>query len=550
MGWIEKLAPFRKGGAAVAEAIREEELNGSGKNGPPLMCLVNDASGRASFKTHVFPDSESATDFVLYWFPNQADGGIIAFWAMTFEPVLDSSLDTVAEPLVMVRDVTRDGVVYLFSFSDLDSAQAFLRDEVQHGTDLGSMMLYWAVPVRMVPDQWGKMRLTPAVPPGTVQELEFEAPSSDMWTLPTAPLTPETEEQEPAEDSRKIFEEAPNAYTGVARPDSAADETFELTAWMERARRKPSADNEGPRSPRAAKARLARANARLEPPPVDDEILWPEHPSRDVQPAFTPMPVIEEEPVQTSASYVSLEPMPFVEDVPTFSQADETRLTPTPVRAIEDEPLPIAEPEPVAEPKLAPDFVEALAEEPVVLEAVVDVPAPLAPVFEEAAVTPEEQPEVLADEPSVFEAVVQEPTPLAPVFEEVAVTPEGQPEVRQEAGLEETEIQVDVPTIRVQTNGHQSDTGKHDNGYITLEPAEIVVHQNGHSAKPSEVDSAAAQEPAAEAEAKVVAHADDVDHGVDIRIEIHLNSSRAMKVKRWEAKADPFEGFNSPPGRF
>ena len=47
------------------------------------MCLVNDASGRASFKTHVFPDSESATDFVLYWFPHQNDSGLTAFWAMT-----------------------------------------------------------------------------------------------------------------------------------------------------------------------------------------------------------------------------------------------------------------------------------------------------------------------------------------------------------------------------------------------------------------------------------------------------------------------------------
>ncbi len=108
---------------------------------------------------------------------------MIAFWAMTYEP-LDPSLDAPAEPLVMIRDLRRDGVVYLFSFSDVESAQAFLRDEVQHGTDLGSMMLYWAVSVRMAADPWGKMRLTPSLPPGTLQNVELDAPAADMWTLP------------------------------------------------------------------------------------------------------------------------------------------------------------------------------------------------------------------------------------------------------------------------------------------------------------------------------------------------------------------------------
>ncbi len=74
MSWIDRLAPFRKGGSAVAEAIREDPVNGAAKDSPPLICLVNDASGRASFKTHLFADADSATDFVQYWFPNQSRG--------------------------------------------------------------------------------------------------------------------------------------------------------------------------------------------------------------------------------------------------------------------------------------------------------------------------------------------------------------------------------------------------------------------------------------------------------------------------------------------
>ena len=83
----------------------------------------------------------------------------------------------------MVRDLRRDGVVYLFSFTDIESAHAFLRDEVQHGTDLASMILYWAVPVRMAADSAGQMSLTPSAPPGFAPDVQAEADTvaADMW---------------------------------------------------------------------------------------------------------------------------------------------------------------------------------------------------------------------------------------------------------------------------------------------------------------------------------------------------------------------------------
>jgi len=522
MSWFDRLAPFRKGGSAVAEAIREEAGNGSAKTSPPLMCLVNDASGRASFKTHSFADSESATDFVLYWFPNQSEGGIIAFWALTYEPSLDSSAETTAEPLVMVRDLRRDGVVYLFSFSDIDSAQAFLRDEVQHGTDLGAMMLYWAVPVRMAADPWGKMMLTPSLPPGAVEKVEPEASAGDMWTPSPTTLAPEIPDQEPVEDTRAIFEEAPNAYTGVAEAVSAADETFQLTAWMERARKKPSLDSE-PSTPRIARSSwipaeepVARAEARIEPPLMEEDIIWPTSPSRIEEPPFTPAPIVDEAPAETVEFYAATEPAHIVEDTPPAADASDSTQAPAPAEPVYDSLVPA---------------VESAVEPEVALE---DFPV----------------------EPVAFEAIVDEPTSLTSAAEEVLQTLERPAAEPEEAPVEDGELQIDLPTIRVHHNGngHLSDADKPGNGYITLEPAEIVVHQNGHSASaPAEIEPEPASEPATEAEAKATVTQDEngnVDYGVDIRIDIRLDTSRAMKVKRWETKEEPFEGFNSPPGRF
>jgi len=42
----------------------------------------------------------------------------------------------------------------------------------------------------------------------------------------------------------------------------------------------------------------------------------------------------------------------------------------------------------------------------------------------------------------------------------------------------------------------------------------------------------------------------ETDEAFDIRIDIQLGSSRAMKVKRWGIQENPFNGFKSPRGRF
>ncbi len=150
--------------------------------------------------------------------------------------------------------------------------------------------------------------------------------------------------------------------------------------------------------------------------------------------------------------------------------------------------------------------------------------------------------------------MAEDETPVASTVEEAGKAEDEQPEPPGEAAYADEEARIARPTVRVHVNGNGdlSDPEKLDNGYIAIDPAEIVVYENGHSAaKPAEVDFDAAQDSATEAGAKATQNGNGhVDYGVDIRIDIRLDASRAMKIKRWEVKEEPFEGFNSPPGRF
>src|SRR5438093_4787102 len=243
MSWLEghlpKWGPFGGGSPTVLELEQTPQPEIAPDNdSPQLMVLVNDASGFACFKTHTFPNALAATEFILYWFRNDTDG-FSAFWAMTEEPQSDTPSGAIAEPLVMIKDAQRVDVVYSFSFVDRESAEAFVHDEVENGTDFGQVTVYWAVPVRLVTDALGRSMLTPSVPPGVVAAEETEAETADMWAAQKEPAVEPLAEPDPAADTRRVLHEAPSAHTGVANGMSVGQETFELTSWIERASRKP-----------------------------------------------------------------------------------------------------------------------------------------------------------------------------------------------------------------------------------------------------------------------------------------------------------------------
>ncbi len=186
---VRKWSPFAKNEQTQVEATRKivAEVEHSG---PPLVLLVSDASGRASYQFNSFPDAAAAREFVKAWFPTQQDGGVIAFWALEAEQAPAAGEDASAEPLVLIRDEAKGGVVYLFSFVDMEGAHAFVRSEMESGVDRDSVLIYWAAQVRMNVDEAGSVTFTPEFPPNSndAQRSEF---IKDEITIDAGPLAPE-----------------------------------------------------------------------------------------------------------------------------------------------------------------------------------------------------------------------------------------------------------------------------------------------------------------------------------------------------------------------
>jgi hypothetical protein len=510
MSWLEgrlpKWGPFGGGSTAVLDREEAPEPALPDNSSPQLMILVNDASGMACFKTHTFPDAQSATEFILYWFRHDTDG-FSAFWAMTEEP--RSGVDTVsgaiAEPLVMIKDAHRVDVVYSFSFVDIESAQAFARDEVGNGTDLGQITLYWAVPVRLATDARGETMLTPSVPPGAVSEEGIETETIDMWAAQKEPAVENVAEPTPTTEARMVFQEAPNARTGVTNGTDVGQETFELTSWIERARKKPfrnEADDtpSGSSSSESAfETRELAADTPFEPHAVAHETPLDDY-SESIESAVSLSEAI------TEASAIAWEP-------------------PAAVEAFES----------VAAGPTAELGEEEVAEDTLIRDALL--------------------------EDAVVEAILEEAVMDAAAIESVDAPP--RPEVEERVQLDEQreehlEVSVDDSAADVQTEADsraeepREESDRSENGFIMLEPFDIVVHTNGHAkVEPAEPPSEVTESPEATIRTKPEQTEDgEVDQRFDIRIDIYFGSARAMKVQRWGAQENPFKGFKSPPGRF
>ena len=167
--------PFGGSGAAVAELEPEPEVDVVDDK-PRLMMLAADASGLASFKHFNFRDSDEAVDFIHRSYGGRSDTGLIAFWAMTEQPVMNPApgADTELEVMVMIRDDIRNDVVYPFSFTDIENAHGFVKHEMERGLDPNHVMLYWAAPVQLGITADGAIALFPKAPPTSV---DYEATS-------------------------------------------------------------------------------------------------------------------------------------------------------------------------------------------------------------------------------------------------------------------------------------------------------------------------------------------------------------------------------------
>jgi len=133
---------------------------------PRLVLLVRDAAGPASYQLHSFEDESEAASFVQFWFPGDADHGVIAFWASHREPEVMAG-ERPAEVVVLVRDETRSKSVCPFSFAGMDLAQSWIARESDRGLELhpDHVLMFWAVPARISRDHWGQVHLWPSEPP-------------------------------------------------------------------------------------------------------------------------------------------------------------------------------------------------------------------------------------------------------------------------------------------------------------------------------------------------------------------------------------------------
>jgi hypothetical protein len=576
MSWLGKLTG--QGGTAVAEAIPEVEATPEVKSGPSLIILVNDASGRVSFKAHVFKDIESATNWVRCLFPGEAGDGMTAFWAMTEDPNGAQSV-TNAEPLVLIRDTLRDGVVYLFSFTDMAAAQKFLRDEVERGTKLSAMMLYWAVAIKKETDRWGNTVLTPSTPFG---EAAPEDPDdvadvgTDGWVVQQDPPPADVIIKEPAGDARALLKEALNAYTGVADENiDTANETFALSSWAERAGRRPASnvDDDTP----LGDERIAASDSAFGPvssATIDTIAEVVAQVAASSEAVDEPAPA--EQGPHVEIDEVAEEVASFVEAAPDKAEAEVI----TEASAVVQEALDNAEQVLVEATAVVDQALETEAEDQAAATAD-DRLDTASEALVELRASSEETPEVtvqaaLADEAldmsdeSTVEATVVAEEAVEPA-EEIAVIEAGAVvdeavEVTAEAGdsVEETEDQERDGVATLPTNG---------NGHAPLYTEELIVQANGHEANGHSHDVTglngegatpsyegvngrghAADPVPAPTNTLAEAHSDGASNGqldkaAEARIGLHLES-KALKVRRWEIKDGPFEGFKSPPGRF
>ena len=522
MGWLARLS-FGRGGTALAEAEREEaQSKPRTSSGPQLMVLVNDASGRASFKTHVFDDAESATEWVRYWFPIEAQDGITAFWAMTELP--EGGTDSGAEPLVMVRDTSRDGVVYLFSFVDIDSAQAFLRDEVERGTNPDAMLLYWAVQVKREIDRWGKLTLTPSTPPGVAAfEPEVEAGESDSRIVHETPVA-ERAPVEPAGNARALDEEAPNARTGVTEVNDPGNETFELTSWIERARKSPSRQRdvvEIAAEVVAASEDSFEAGTAAQPESVVEDVVV-------VEAALE-----EEEAIaafEAEQEQVDLEPEPAVATVEVVEGAETDVATET--AAFVDAPEAV-EPELLVE-VAAVDEASEDTEDRTPMEA---ASAPERPTVDDRDLRARASTNGNGHKPPLAHEVVVEINGHKSNHAAAESTD-------SEPAMADAVAEATPPSMNghAPTNGH---VGQVTSPYGEGTPA--IERLEDHS--DAEADDTVDQAPETVREVRVDAATNGRDETISIQIAIHLQS-RALRMKQWEVRDEPFEGFKSPPGKF
>lgn len=489
MGWLGRKRKLRE---ETVDELPHEPLE---PLRPVLNLLIPDVAGATSFHLRQFRSAEEARAYIETL---PSTSGLHAFWGLHEPPAGHVSGEGASEAMVLIRSAEESDTVYVVSFVDLDSANAFARFEAKRGMSPGLLLIYWAELVNIEAVESG-VRLSPETPPHPASRFAGVQAATSTGTSESAPAPPSP---------------ALQTHAATAEPEPVV-------------RAEPK-----PRTPQPAPVVEAEPEvvAPLAEPLAEAE---PETAVRERQPVELEVPTPEHEPV-AEAEVAVPEPETVAEPEPETVAPVAEPVAETPVEVATPEPEPVVETEPeVGTPEPRRVFEVSLrkptpAPEPVTEEPVIREPEPVAhreaePVAEASS--------------SLFHADVHGSSD-------------------EELDIEREAIAFLKASARA-TKAPAPEAGRRPPPpeAVAAEPVETVIEEplvpgnwaSTETIAPATKGFAGVAGPARAWDSRPEEESAVEGENSDERVE---EVAKILKVKRWDKKDSPFRGFDSPPGRF
>jgi hypothetical protein len=210
----------------LRKRLRRKEEEGTGHEAKrpaepdrDRILLLVPVEGGFSFQLFAFPTVESVAAYVHHHFPQRAEH-LVVFRAAHEQPFYLSGAQAV-ETVVLVRDVDRPGIVNLYSFVDMETANAFIRSEAMRGLPLHYVLLFWAEPVSL--DATGHTETPVDKPTPQEQPAPYYLQTIPPVELPMQPSISPEPDSAPDMPAKEVLRGEPNPFLTAGRTDFASD---------------------------------------------------------------------------------------------------------------------------------------------------------------------------------------------------------------------------------------------------------------------------------------------------------------------------------------
>ena len=196
------------------------------------LLLLIPTEGGFAFRLFPFADEEALRAYIARHEPQH---GAIAFWALQSESPASPAVASEGrpEPVVLIRDATRTGLVNLYSFVDMESVNSFVREEAGNGLDLRNVLVYWASAVLIDASAWGTdgtAIVLPAVTQTSPSPVPGCAPPKPVFRARVAPDAPAQAAHQPDWPRVKLPARPGRAATPAAVTPAAKPEDMSAAA--------------------------------------------------------------------------------------------------------------------------------------------------------------------------------------------------------------------------------------------------------------------------------------------------------------------------------